>query len=92
MSEVVETRDFLERCTHRQTSQSRLNLYFKLFVNPFASYKKVLNILDDCNPLGSERACVRHPASNRIRDKSRRGEKEKETETHTERESERKTT
>ena len=35
------------------------NLYFKLFVNPGAPLridKKVLNILDDCNPLWS--VCV----------------------------------
>lgn len=33
--------------------KSGANLYFKLFVNPGAARQKVLNILDDCNPLWS---------------------------------------
>ena len=78
---------------HRHTSKSKLNLYFKLFVNPFASYKKSFKytwwLQSSWLCTG---VCERH-AWNRIRKKDvgRKKERERKKERGRERESERNT-
>ena len=73
---------------HRHTSKSKLNLYFKLFVNPFASYKKSFKytwwLQSSWLCTG---VCERH-AWNRIRKKDVGRKKERERERKRERERE----
>ena len=74
---------------HRHTSKSKLNLYFKLFVNPFASYKKSFKytwwLQSSWLCTG---VCERH-AWNRIRKKDVGRKKERERERERKREGER---